>query len=185
MNKTLELSEVYFGLIRVGFKHLGERVCKWSFLHWAGDDANAKKLRAGEEVKEDVADMLAPYHLELSATSMEDVAARTSALRIAGVLAADTRDEDMYSFDTFLHALTEEREAFAKMFASEIDLAVLHGHEESGPFEVEETLDLLQDSESLMPLNWALFEVIEEEYWPHGEGGSEPESDAVASMHSQ
>ena len=78
---------VYFGLIRIGFAYSSslaeaghtQREYRWAFLHWAGRGAPEAQLGLAEAIMDPAKDMMAPYHLELSASSMHDIAARTSA----------------------------------------------------------------------------------------------------------
>lgn len=145
MQQALDSSQVYYGLIRMGFGSGKFRRTKWCFVHWSGDEVGAVLRGKLNGVRPEMEKLLTPHHLCYDATQQSDldiepfVSCFDEALVCAGtitmklrvrwrhvqvtwmmsVIVSDDLDTGVYTIEGFMEALEEEKQLEAVTNANE------------------------------------------------------------------
>jgi NADPH-dependent ferric siderophore reductase len=115
MNAHLAETKVLYGLVRMGFGAGAFKRVKHLFVHWTGPKVPIMKRGQWNAVKSDMQELMRPYTMDLSASSLDEIEVQVVVDAIKGVIVSDGDDEAMEAFSVsgFMAALKEEQEKAA------------------------------------------------------------------------
>lgn len=181
MVRFLDDNQVFFGILRMAFGTGVFRRCKWVFIHWSGEKVGGVKRGKANAADKPLRKVFGPTNLDHFAATREDVTVPILIEKVKKFVVTDGEASDevesLYSLESFMEALDEEKKAAEKEFHNGDDekeneasgLTAVGGMaapataddaasdaSEKGP-SFEEALDSVRgDSE---PFNWLLAEL--------------------------
>lgn len=122
MVRFLDDNHVFFGVIRMAFGTGVFRRCKWVFVHWSGERVGAVKRGKANAADKPLRKVFGPTNLDHFAATREDITVNILIQKVKKFVVTDGEASDdvehLYSLDSFMEALDEEKRAAAVEFGA-------------------------------------------------------------------
>lgn len=169
MVRFLDDNQVFFGVLRMAFGRGVFRRCKWVFVHWSGEGVGAVKRGKANAADKPLRKVFGPTNLDHFAATREDITVEILIEKVKKFVVTDGEASDdidnLYSLDSFMEALHEEKVAAESEFGgggegdglSEAPAPASEAAVEAPQPSFPESLESVRGD--VEPFNWLLAEI--------------------------